>query len=295
MWLMFTAMTVIFWGTSETIFKKSTKGDEHSVAHLLAYNGIFFGISGIIYMLIIYKGFGFDFRNVIKYFPIAITYLLSMFSYYHAMKRVKISLISPIVNSSCIITVLLCIFVLKEYPSFIQGIAIVLVITGLILLSFNKNTKDDVEEDKRIKPKVNIYILGLIFAFGYFVLDGVASFLDEAFLEGYMKDCDMIISHAIISAMLGIACYIYLKIKDRSYRVEIDKYKAVGSVFETMGEYTYIFALANGIGSVVSPFVAAYSAVTILLSRIFLKEKLKKKQYILITVILLGIIMLSIE
>jgi len=45
MWLMFTAMTVIFWGVSETIFKKSTKGDEHSVAHLLAYNGIFFGIT----------------------------------------------------------------------------------------------------------------------------------------------------------------------------------------------------------------------------------------------------------
>ena len=95
MWLLFAVLTVIFWGTSETIFKKSSKGDEHSVVHLLAYNGIFYGISGVIYMLIVYKGFNFDFTNVLKYLPIAVIYILSMFSYYNAMSRVKISIISP--------------------------------------------------------------------------------------------------------------------------------------------------------------------------------------------------------
>jgi len=295
MWLIFTILTVIFWGVSETIFKKSTKGDEHSVAHLLAYNGIFFGIVGITYMLVVYKGFGFDFRNVLKYFPIAATYLLAMFSYYHAMKRVKISLVSPIVNTSCILTVVLCILVLHQYPSPSQAVAIVLVIAGLILLSINKTPEDDSEEDTRVKPKINIYILGLIFAFGYFVLDGLASFLDAAFLEGYMQDCDMIISHSIISLALGIGCYIYLKIKDKSYRIEIDKYKAIGSVFETAGEFTYIFAFVNGSASVISPFVATYSVVTIILSRIFLKEKLKIRQYLLIVLILIGVVFLSIE
>jgi len=246
-------------------------------------------------MLIVYKGFGFDFRNIIKYFPIAATYLLSMFSYYHAMKRAKISLISPIVNCSCIITVLLSIIILKQNPSNIQLIGIVIVIFSLIMLSINKTPKDDSEEDTRVKPKISIYILALIFAFGYFVLDGTASFLDEAFLEGHMQDHDMIISHAIISLVLGIGCYIYLKIKDKSYKIEVDKNKLIGSVFETMGEYTYIFAFANGVASVISPFVATYSVVTIILSRIFLKEKLKKRQYIWIAIVLAGIVLLSIE
>ena len=167
MWVIFALLTVIFWGTSETIFKKSSKGDENSVVHLLAYNGIFFGISGIIYMLIVYKGFNFDFSNVLKYLPIAAIYILSMFSYYQAMARVKISLISPIVNSSCVITVLLSVIILGQRPSIIQTIAIILIIGSIIMLSLNKNKEDDIEKDFK-KSKINIYMIGIICALRIF-------------------------------------------------------------------------------------------------------------------------------
>ena len=55
MWILFAALTVLVWGTSETIFKKSSKGDENSTAHLLGINGIVFGMSGFVYMLVVYK------------------------------------------------------------------------------------------------------------------------------------------------------------------------------------------------------------------------------------------------
>lgn len=169
MWLVFSILTVVFWGLSETIFKKASKGDEHSVVHLLAYNGIFFGISGIIYMLIVYKGFNFDFMNVLKYLPIAAIYILSMFSYYQAMKRVKISLISPIVNSSCVITVLLSVFILGQYPNTVQLIAIILIIGSIIMLSINKNEDEDTEQDlKPSKTKLSIYMIGIICALRIF-------------------------------------------------------------------------------------------------------------------------------
>ena len=113
MWLIYTILTVLFWGVSETIFKKSSKGDENSVIHLLAYNGIFYGITGIIYMLTVHKEY--NFVNILKYLPIATVYILSMFSYYNAIARVKISIISPIVNSSCIITLILSVFILAQY------------------------------------------------------------------------------------------------------------------------------------------------------------------------------------
>ena len=294
MWLLFATLTVIFWGTSETVFKKSTKGDEHSVAHLLAYNGVFFGITGAIYMLIVYKGFHFDFINVLKYLPIGSVYILSMWSYYHAMKAVKISIVSPIVNTSCLVTVLLSIFILGQHPSAMNIVAIVLIIFSLVMLSINKTPEDDTEKIK-IKPKMSIYIFGLIFAFGYFILDGVASFLDAYALEGRMIEDDMLISHALISFTVGIGCYIYLKIKDRAYKFELDKPKLMGSALETAGEFTFIYALGSGMASIVSPFVASYSVVTIILSRLFLKEKLKPRQYIWITLVLLGVVLLSIE
>jgi len=295
MWIIFAVLTVIFWGTSETIFKKSSKGDEHSVAHLLAYNGIFFGISGIVYMLFVYKGFKFDFVNVIKYLPVASIYILSMFSYYQAMKRVKISIVSPIVNSSCIITVILSICILKEYPNYIQAFAIILVIFSLMMLSINKTAEDDIERDVKTKTKFSIYVLGLLFAFGYFVLDGTASFLDEFTLEGGMIEQDLLISYALIYLVVGIFCYIYLKTKDKQYKFELDKYKLVGSVIETLGQYTFIYALGAGTATIVSPFVASYSIVTIILSRLFLKEKLKPRQYAVVTLVLIGVIMLSVE
>ena len=295
MWILFAALTVLFWGASETIFKKSSKGDEHSVVHLLAYNGIFFGLSGIIYMFIVYKGFNFDLTNIIKYLPIAAIYILSMFSYYNAMSKVKISIISPIVNSSCIITVLLSIFILKEYPNSIQSVAIILIIFSLIMLSINKKPEDDVDEEKSKKPKLTIYIFGLLFALGYFILDGAASFLDEFYLEGTMEEADMLIAYALIYLAVGICCYIYLKIKDKSYKFQMDKLKFTGSILETLGQYTFIYALGAGNASIISPFVAGYSVVTIIASRIFLKEKLKKNQYIWIVCILAGIILLSLE
>ena len=329
MWLIFAALTVLFWGTSETIFKKSSKGDEYSVPRLLAYNGVFFGLSGIIYMLFVYKGFNFDFLNVIRYLPIASIFILSMWSYYHAMSAAKISIISPIVNTSCLVTVLLSIFILKEHPSAVNLVAIILIIFSLAMLSINKTPEDDIEKDllynrrceaddnvvqrsnpaslprykvtgllRRCAPRndvaLPIYIISLLFAFGYFILDGIASFLVGFTLEERMTEQDMVISHSFISFAVGIGCYIYLKIKDKNYKFKLDKPKLIGSVLETAGEYTYIYAMGAGLVSIVSPFVASYSVVTIILSKIFLKEKLKKKQYAWIICILLGIIFLSI-
>jgi len=294
MWLIFSILTVLFWGTSETIFKKSSQGDKHSVVHLLAYNGLFYGVSGVVYMLIVYKGFHFPLINVIKYLPIAFIYTLSMYSYYHAMAAVKISIISPIVNTSCVVTVLLSIFLLGQYPGAIGLIAIILIIFSLIMLSINKTPEDDIEKGLNWKPKFGIYIMGLLFAFGYFILDGVGSFLDEFTLQGRMSAEDMLISYALIYLVVGIGCYIYLKIKDKNYKFELDKYKFIGSIFETSGQYTFIYALGAGFASIVSPFVASYSVITIVLSRIFLKEKLKNLQYIWIIVAIIGIIMLSV-
>lgn len=45
---------------------------------------------------------------------------------------------------------------------------------------------------------------------------------------------------------------------------------------------------------IAAPMIASYSIFSIILSRIFLKEKLSPKQYIIITVVMLGIILLGI-
>ena len=71
------------------------------------------------------------------------------------------------------------------------------------------------------------------------------------------------------------------------------KDKVLSAVFETAGQLTYVYAM-SGNGAVAAPIISSVCVVSLLLSRIFLKEKLPYKQYIAIGVTIVGILMLAI-
>ena len=45
----------------------------------------------------------------------------------------------------------------------------------------------------------------------------------------------------------------------------------------------------SGMAVVAAPMIASYSIVSLILSRIFLKEKLSAKQYVAVAIVMLGI------
>ena len=65
------------------------------------------------------------------------------------------------------------------------------------------------------------------------------------------------------------------------------------ALFETAGQFTYS-RIIGGNGLIAAPMIASYSIVSIILSRIFLKEKLPWKQYVAVAIIMAGIIILGI-
>ena len=70
--------------------------------------------------------------------------------------------------------------------------------------------------------------------------------------------------------------------------------KYIGAIFETIGQLFYIYALASGESALAAPIIASYCMVSVLWSRIFLKEKLTKKQYLFIGIIIVGILILAV-
>ncbi|MGN1061494.1 MAG: EamA family transporter, partial [Candidatus Scatosoma sp.] len=92
-----------------------------------------------------------------------------------------------------------------------------------------------------------------------------------------------------------IVCFIYIKfIKKQKYGVKDIRPARLGAaVFETAGQFTYVYAM-SGQAVVAAPMVAAYSIVSMVLSRIFLKEKLNWKQYLCIAAVMTGVILLGI-
>ena len=299
MWIIFAILTVLLWGTSETIFKSVSNNEKHSVLKLIAYNGIIYGIVAIIYMIITKTEMNLDI--ILTYLPIALVYIASMFCTYKAMRLVKVSILSPIQNSSCVFVTILCMVVLHQKPEWYQLLAIVMIIIGLILLSINKDetlalARPDSEKPISKAAAYKLYLTGLGFALGYMILDALGSFMDENVLEADLSENQVLVAYAMIYLMIGLCCLIYLLATGKTeglFDFKKDKKKLIGSLVETAGQFTYIYAFAFGDAALASPFIASYSAVTIVLSRIFLKEKLKARQYAMLALVFVGMIILS--
>ena len=79
----------------------------------------------------------------------------------------------------------------------------------------------------------------------------------------------------------------------RRKRQEAPKY--AGAAFETAGQFAYIFALSDTAHVAISaPIISAYCVASVVWSRIFLKEKLSLKHYLMIALVVAGIVILGV-
>ena len=74
----------------------------------------------------------------------------------------------------------------------------------------------------------------------------------------------------------GIASFIYVKfIKKQKYLPKKEGPKYVGAIFETAGQFAYIYAIGDEAHvAMAAPIISAYCVASVLWGRIFLKEKL---------------------
>ena len=75
-------------------------------------------------------------------------------------------------------------------------------------------------------------------------------------------------------------------------KMELPKY--IGAGFETAGQLAYIYALASGESALAAPIIASYCMVSVLWSRLFLKEKLSWKHYSMILLVVIGIVIMGV-
>ena len=69
--------------------------------------------------------------------------------------------------------------------------------------------------------------------------------------------------------------------------------KGPAACFEEFGQIFYVFAMARK-PVLAAPMVASYCIVSVLLSRIILKENIGWKRYLCVGAVILGIVMLGI-
>ena len=288
MWMMYAILTFFLWGIADLFYKKGNKGnDKYSHIKTGIMVGLVMGIHAFIYMII--NNITLDIVSLLKYLPVSLCYIISMIIGYKGLKYINLSVSSPIQNSSGLITSLLLCIIFKTELSLYEIFGLIIMAIGIWILSYIEN-----KENKKVIIK-QLKLTAIIFPIIYLIIDGAGTFLDAIYLdyEEILSEDMALISYEITFLIFGFISYIYLKVKKEKISLIKEKDKLMASIFETAGQFTYVFAISSH-SVITAPIVACYSALSCLLGRIFLKEKLTKWQYIALLLIFSGIVILAI-
>ncbi|MBQ5898221.1 MAG: DMT family transporter [Oscillospiraceae bacterium] len=299
MWFIFTLATTLLWGLAELFYKKgSHENEKYDHLRVCIMVGAVMGIHAIFTLLT--SDVHYDPMNLIAYLPVSLCYIVSMACSFFGIRFIEESLSDPIENTSGAMCSLLCVIFLGETIDPIIWVAIAIIVVGIIGVSYTERTSS-IERRERLGKRLAIIAFAMPFC--YAIIDALGSFLDIYFLE--METSPLIgvneenielvanISYELTFAICGIILFIFMMIKGVKFELPKQKDKAIAAVCETAGQLTYVYAM-SGNGAIAAPIISCVCVVSLLLSRIFLKEKLTKKQYIFITTIIIGVVMLGI-
>jgi len=299
MWLVFTLITTLLWGAAELFYKKGSH-EERKYDHLrvCVLVGAVMGIHAVFTLLT--SDIEYNPMNLIAYLPVSLCYILSMACSFFGIRFIEESLADPIENTAGAMCSILCVIFLGETIAPMVWVAIAIMVVGIIGVSYTERSAD-VDRTRKLGKRLAIVAFAMPFCYAF--IDAFGSFLDIFFLE--METSPLIgvteenielvanISYELTFAIVGLVLFIFMKCKRVSFELPKQKDKIIAAVCETAGQLTYVYAM-SGNGAIAAPILSCVCVVSLLLSRIFLKEKLTKKQYLFIGIIIVGILMLAV-
>ncbi len=248
-----------------------------------------------------------DFKLIdfVNYLPVAALYILAMVFGYIGLRYIELSISSPICNSSGSLAFILClllgIFDLEELTTtVIVGVALITV--GIIALGFI-----DSHEDKELKElrrqesnrKYTNSFLAFLLPIAYLIIDALGTVGDEYIFSivdaegnGIITDYAANSAFELTFFILAIFAFIWLKFVKKDTVFKGNKHLMFGGICETIGQIFYMAVMFSdySVGMVI---ISTYCVVSLLWSRIFLKEKLSALHYVAIATVIAGILILG--
>ena len=302
-WLFFSIATALLWGTAELFYKKGAQPNEkYSHLKICVWVGIVMGAHAIFTLLT--QDIGYNPLNIIRYLPVSLMYIISMAFSYFGMRFLEESISDPIENTAGVICVLLFAIFMGDEFSTLTWIAIAVIAIGVVGVGYLENHGETTRKKKLGKK---LAIIAFIMPFVYALLDAFGTFLDDAFFLVEDISATPLVdvteetieavantSYELTFALFALILFIFMKSKGVKFgSVPQHKDKILAAVFETAGQFTYVYAL-GGVDAVAAPILSSVCVISLLLSRIFLKEKLSWKTYVFITIVIIGILLLAV-
>ena len=303
-WLFFSIATAILWGTAELFYKKGARDDEKfSHLKICVWVGVVMGAHAIFTLLT--QDIGYNPVNLLVYLPVSLFYIISMAFSYFGMRFLEESISDPIENTAGVICTLLFVVFLQEEISLFTWVSIAVITVGVLGVSFLENRG---ETKRKKKYGKTLAVVAFCMPFLYALLDAFGTFLDDAFfLVEDVASSPLVditeetieavanTSYELTFALFALGLYIFMKAKKVKFGpIPQHKDKILAAVFETAGQFTYVYAL-GGIDAIAAPILSSVCVVSLLLSRIFLKEKLSWKTYLFIAIVIIGILLMAVS
>ena len=294
MWFWLSLIAILCWSGSDILSKAgSAPEDVNSHWKMVMSVGFIMGIHATIEVI---RGVPFGLKDILIYLPVSLLYIFAMVLGYVGLRYVVLSDSTPICNSSGAVAALLCFIFLGQKMSNMQLIAVCCISFGIFMLSvFEKQEDEKVRKMSgiEVEDKYRNSFIAICFPIFYCILDGLGTFADAFVLDRYIAEESANIAYEYTFLILAVLAAIYVVgIKKEKISIPRETPKIIAGLCETGGQFAYIFAIGSN-AIVAAPLISSYCIFSVLWARIFLKEKLTKKQYAMIIIAVIGIVMLG--
>ena len=280
--VLFGMIAMLSWGFSDFFAAKASR--KAGVAKTVLWSQI---ISIIAFLAISPLFFEFPKLSIYDFSLILACSLLGAIgisSLYKGFEVGAISIISPIASSSAVVTVILSLIFLGEKLSYFQGIGVSLAIIGAILASFKFH---DIARlgFRKIASGVEYGVIAM-FSFGVsFALIGMLTQKFGWFIPVFFIK---------IFGLAFIFLFSFFMKKELSFPKDSYKFIIFIAVFETAAFLSIGAGISLENTSIVYSLASSFPAITIILARVFLKEKMEASNIIGAALVVFGIVLLSV-
>ncbi len=322
MYYIFSILALLCWSGSDLFSKKGTKEqDKNSHWKVVFAVGLIMGLHFLLTLVggaiidgtvgaenvpkVLASLFYTDFKPIdfINYLPVAALYILAMVLGYIGLRYIELSISSPICNSSGALAFLLCV-IFKIFPTDditpVTVIGIVMITAGIIALGFVEQ-KEDEEIKKARREKANRKytksILAFLLPISYLIIDALGTAGDELIAwDGFtlfeITDYAANSAFELTFLILAVFAFVWVKLVKKDTVFKGNKDLFFGGLCETVGQVFYMAVMFSDF-SVGMVIISAYCAISVLWSRIFLKEKMSWRHYLTIAIVIAGIVILG--
>ena len=294
MWFWLSLLALLCWSGSDLFSKIGCRDAKDPLSHLkmVIAVGVVMGLHAAYEIFV--GGTEISMQIILTYLPVSLLYISSMTVGYLGLRYIELSVSSPIANSSgALVAIMTLIMVgIDEYsPLALAAVALVCVgVIGLGVVEYREDEELRAERQKASNYKYSKSFLALALPIIYCILDAAGTFADNRVLET-LDEGSANVAYELTFLAAAVVCFIYVVIIKKDKLVpKMEGPKYLGAVCETAGQFAYIYAIADTEHLAMSaPIIASYCAVSVLWGRIFLKEKLSLKHYLMILLVVIGI------